>query len=56
MALYKVESNSKNIYFIQKFVTVMAGLIMDIYIYIYMFIHNQHTCINLQSYNVDIMM
>ena len=29
MSLYKVESDSKNIYLIQEFVTVMAGLIMD---------------------------
>ena len=29
MGLYKVESNSKNIYLIQEFVTVMTGLIMD---------------------------
>ena len=29
MGLYKVESNNKNIYLIQMFVTVMAGLIMD---------------------------
>ena len=29
MGLYKVESNSKKIYLIQEFVTVMADLIMD---------------------------
>ena len=29
MGLYKVEINSKKIYLIQEFVTVMAGLIMD---------------------------
>ena len=28
---------------------------LDKYIYIYMFIHEQHTCIVLQSYNVYIM-
>ena len=29
MGLYKVESNSKKIYLIQEFVTVMAGVIMN---------------------------
>ena len=34
----------------------MVPLCIDTHIYIYMFIHNQHTCIILHSYNVYIMM